>query len=221
MNGPHDLGGQMGHGPVTSEADEPWFHADWEKKALALTLAMGATGSWNIDTSRHARECLPPLIYLGTSYYEIWLRALVNLMISHDMVTEDELTAGHYSQTGKTVKRVLKADAVAAALAKGSPCDRPCESVPLFKAGDIIRCSNDSVVTHTRMPSYVRNATGVIIENHGAFVYPDSNAHGGGENPIWCYAVRFKATDLWGKTADPHSEVMVDLFEPYLEKNLA
>jgi nitrile hydratase subunit beta len=218
MNGPHDLGGTMGHGPVIPEVNEPWFHAEWEKKALALTLAMGATGSWNIDTSRHARESLPPLIYLGTSYYEIWLRALVDLMIRYHLVTEKELTASQSSQPGKAVKRVLKADAVAAALAKGGPCDRPCDTKPLFKSGDIVRCSKDSLTTHTRLPNYLRNAVGVIVENHGAFVYPDSNARGKGENPIWCYAVQFKATNIWGDGADPYSEVMVDLFEPYLDK---
>ncbi|TIX54528.1 MAG: nitrile hydratase subunit beta, partial [Mesorhizobium sp.] len=27
MNGPQDLGGQMGFGPVAPETDEPYFHA--------------------------------------------------------------------------------------------------------------------------------------------------------------------------------------------------
>jgi nitrile hydratase subunit beta len=218
MNGPQDLGGQMGHGPVVPEKYEPWFHAEWEKKALALTLTMGATGSWNIDTSRHARECLPSLVYLSSSYYEIWLRALVDLMVTHDLICEDELAWGKSLKPGRFVKRVLKAEGVPAALAKGSPCNRSCDSLPTFKTGDRIRCSTDQVFTHTRMPSYARNALGIIVENHGAFVFPDSNAHGGGESPIWCYAVCFKATDLWGKGADANSEVMVDLFEPYLER---
>ena len=36
MNGPQDLGGQMGFGPVAPEKDEPAFHADWEKRAADL-----------------------------------------------------------------------------------------------------------------------------------------------------------------------------------------
>ena len=56
MTGAHDMGGTHGFGPAVPEADEPLFHAPWERKALALTLAMGATGSWNIDASRFARE---------------------------------------------------------------------------------------------------------------------------------------------------------------------
>src|SRR5690606_23034114 len=72
MNGPHDLGGQMGFGPVAPETDEPFFHAEWEKRALGVTLCAGAMGHWNIDESRHARESLHPAVYYGSSYYEIW-----------------------------------------------------------------------------------------------------------------------------------------------------
>ena len=50
-----DLGGQPGHGRVVPEAEGELFHAAWERRALALTLAMGAAGAWNIDMSRAAR----------------------------------------------------------------------------------------------------------------------------------------------------------------------
>jgi nitrile hydratase subunit beta len=217
MNGPQDLGGQMGHGPVIHEDNEPLFHAEWEKTALALTLAMGATGSWTIDTSRHFRESLPPMIYLGVSYYEIWLRALCNLMAAHGMITQTELETGYLLEPGVHVKRVLKAADVPAVLAKGSPYDRGCAAPPAFKAGDRVRCRNDHVTTHTRLPRYIRGRVGEVVENHGAFVFPDTNAHGKGECATWCYAIRFTATELWGAGADPSSDVMVDCWEPYLE----
>jgi hypothetical protein len=54
-----DLGGSEGCGPVIPEPEDERFHAAWEPRALALTLAMGATGAWNIDMSRSARETLP------------------------------------------------------------------------------------------------------------------------------------------------------------------
>ena len=54
-----DLGGQSGHGRVVPEPEGEHFHAAWEPRVLALTLAMGATGAWNIDSSRSARETLP------------------------------------------------------------------------------------------------------------------------------------------------------------------
>jgi nitrile hydratase subunit beta len=218
MNGAQDLGGQMGHGPVVNEIDEPWFHAPWEARALALTLAMGATGTWNIDTSRHARETLPPVTYLSSSYYEIWMRGLAKLMVAHGLVTDEEMDQGRMRVPPAPVKRVLKAADVAAALAKGSPCDRACDTTPIFKPGDRVRCKNDHVTTHTRLPRYIRGAVGVVIENHGAFVLPDTNAHGQGECPTWCYNVRFEASDLWGAGADANAEVMVDCWEPYLER---
>ncbi|MGL4813351.1 MAG: nitrile hydratase subunit beta, partial [Beijerinckiaceae bacterium] len=94
MNGPHDLGGQMGFGPVRPEKDEPYFHAPWEKRALAVTLAMGATGQWNIDASRHARESLHPQDYLAKSYYDVWISALENLMQARGLVTAEEIRDG-------------------------------------------------------------------------------------------------------------------------------
>ena len=63
MNGPQDLGGQMGFGPVAPEIGEPYFHAEWEKRALGVTLTAGAMGHWTIDESRHARESLHPADY--------------------------------------------------------------------------------------------------------------------------------------------------------------
>ena len=43
MNGGQDLGGMMGFGPINPEPDEPVFHAQWERRAFAVTLAMGSS----------------------------------------------------------------------------------------------------------------------------------------------------------------------------------
>ena len=40
MNGVHDMGGQQGFGPVQIEKNEPLFHAAWESRAMAVTVAM-------------------------------------------------------------------------------------------------------------------------------------------------------------------------------------
>ena len=93
MDGPQDLGGMHGLGPIDPEADEPVFHAEWERRVLALTLAVGARGEWNIDMSRHARENRDPLDYLSSSYYEIWLKGLEALLAERDLVTPEEIEA--------------------------------------------------------------------------------------------------------------------------------
>ena len=49
MNSAHDLGGMMGFGSIENDPADPNFHAEWEQRVFALTLAVGATGSWNID----------------------------------------------------------------------------------------------------------------------------------------------------------------------------
>jgi nitrile hydratase len=217
MNGPHDLGGQMGFGPVAPETDEPYFHAEWEKRALGLTLSSGAFGAWTIDESRHARESIPPADYLGASYYEIWTRALEVLLQRHGFVTADEIDAGHKRSDGATPKRVLKADMVAGVLAKGSPCDRPADTQPRFAAGDRVRTKNFNPTTHTRLPRYARAKSGVVEAVQGSFVFPDNNAHGKGENPQWVYTVVFDGGEIWGEGADPSLTVSIDAWESYLE----
>jgi hypothetical protein len=92
VNGGHDLGGIHGLGPIDIEADEPVFHADWERRVFALTLAMGARGEWNIDMSRHARENRDPVDYLSSSYYEIWLKGLEALLSERGLLTPEELS---------------------------------------------------------------------------------------------------------------------------------
>jgi hypothetical protein len=91
VNGGQDLGGMHGLGPIDIEADEPVFHAEWERRVFALTLAMGASGEWNIDMSRHARENRDPVDYLSSSYYELWLKGLEALLSERGLLDTQEL----------------------------------------------------------------------------------------------------------------------------------
>jgi nitrile hydratase len=218
VNGPHDLGGQMGFGPVAPETDEPIFHADWEKRALGLTLSCGAFGAWTIDESRHARENIPPASYLSASYYEIWIRALETLLERHGFASRTEVDGGHKAFEPAKPKRMLTADLVAGVLAKGGPCDRPIESAPLFLPGDRVKTKNFHPLTHTRLPRYARAKSGVVEAVQGSFVFPDDNAHGHGENPQWVYTVVFTAGEIWGEGADPTLTVSIDSWESYLER---
>lgn len=91
MNGAHDLGGQHGLGPINPEVNEPVFHEEWERRAFALTLAMGAYGAWNLDMSRFARESMHPAEYLATGYYEHWLHGLEYLLVEKGLLTKKEI----------------------------------------------------------------------------------------------------------------------------------
>jgi nitrile hydratase subunit beta len=218
MNGAQDLGGQHGMGPVAPEKDEPYFHTEWEKRALGLTLSCGAFGAWTIDESRHARESLPPATYLSASYYEIWTRALETLLKRHGFVTAAELAAGQMLEKGREPKRILTADMVAGVLARGGPCERPAPGEPIFAAGDRVRTKNFNPETHTRLPRYARAKQGIVEAVQGSFVFPDDNAHGKGENPQWVYTVVFDGGEIWGEGADPTLTVSIDAWESYLER---
>lgn len=218
MNGAQDMGGVHGFGPVEPEPNEPPFHAEWEKKALALVLAMGPVGGWNIDMSRSARENVPPVDYLSRSYYEIWIAGLERLMAERGLVLPEEIDAGHPLYPPKPVTRTLAAADVPAVLRRGGPTERESKTAALFKAGDRVRAKNIHPQSHTRLPRYVRGHAGVIEAVRGCHVFPDTNATGAGENPQWLYTVRFDGTELWGADSDPTVKVSVDAWEPYLER---
>jgi nitrile hydratase subunit beta len=215
MNGPQDLGGQMGFGPVAPERNEPVFHADWERRALGVTLAAGAMGHWTIDESRHARESLHPADYYASSYYEIWIKALEVLLQRHGFVAAEELSAGRELVKGTTPRRVLEAADVPRALAR--TCSRPVPEAALYGTGDRVRTRNFHPTGHTRLPRYARARTGVIEAVRGGFVFPDTNAHGRGENPEWLYTVVFDAAEIWGEGSDPSLTISIDAWESYLE----
>lgn len=217
MNGPHDLGGQMGFGPVAPEKDEPYFHAEWEKRALGVTLTAGAMGHWTIDESRHARESLHPADYYSSSYYEIWTKALETLLQRHGFVSARDLAEGRAVDSAPQPKRVLKVDNVAAVLAKGGPCDRRVEESARFAPGDRVRTRNFHPTGHTRLPRYARGKLGVVEAVREAYVFPDTNAHDKGENPQWVYTVVFDGREIWGDDADPTLSVSIDAWESYLE----
>ncbi|MEM7215265.1 MAG: nitrile hydratase subunit beta [Pseudomonadota bacterium] len=218
MNGLHDMGGMQCYGPVVPEENEPVFHADWEKRALAMTVGMGFTGQWNIDISRHARESLPPDFYLTKSYYQIWLAGLQKLMLERGMVTPEEITTGKAEVPGIAVKQVVSAPSMPAALAAGGPVEREANSTSEYAIGDKVRTANLNPLGHTRLPSYARDKTGVIVLVHGFHVFPDTNSRGEGEDPQWLYSVAFDSQELFGPHAESGNMIMVDCWESYLER---
>ena len=222
MNGAHDLGGMHGLGPIDPEPEsqEPVFHADWERRVFGLALggSTGALGRWNIDMARHARERQHPVDYLRNTYYENWLVGLEKLLVETGLVTADELASGKSAGPADEATRArrLRAEDVAAALARGRPADAPADTPPRFRPGDRVRAVNRHPIGHTREPRYVRGRAGVVHAYHGAHVLPDLSVLGQRVGRH-LYSVRFEARELWGEDADGRSAVYVDLWEDYLE----
>ena len=214
-----DLGGQTGHGAVRPEPEGELWHARWEPRVLALTLAVGATGAWNIDQSRAARETLPD--YGQLDYYRIWLAGLQRLLADRGLVSADELAAGHALHPSLPLPRRLAAEQVAAALAKGSPTERPATAPARLAVGDAVRTRSQIPDHHSRLPAYARGKPGRIERVHGAHVFADTHAQGLGEQPQWLYGVVFDGSTLWGVDAEPDLQVSIDIWESCLEAVVA
>ena len=214
-----DIGGQRGHGRVVPEPEGELWHADWEPRALALTLAMGATGEWNIDMSRAARESLPD--YARLSYYEVWIRGLEKLLAERGLAGADEIQQARVLHASRDVARVLSAADVRGVLARGAPTERAASTVARFALGDAVRTHAGEVPHHTRLPGYVRGKRGLIVAHHGAHVFADAHATGRGEMPCHLYTVAFEGRELWPDAADRAEarrlSVSIDAWEPYLE----
>jgi nitrile hydratase beta subunit len=214
-NSIHDMGGMHGFGPVEPEADEPVFHADWEKRVLAMQRAMGAAGLWTIDGGRASLEHLPPLDYLGSSYYRRWFLGLERRVVAHGLVGDDEIAAGKSLRPGIRLNRKMTLEDAKAS--RYGNFARPAPVAARFRPGDAVRTRNLNPTTHTRLPRYARGKLGTVEAVRGCHVYPDSAAIGAGDNPQWLYTVVFPARELWGEAADPGLTVSIEAFEPYLE----
>jgi nitrile hydratase len=211
-----DLGGQPDSGAIQPEPLYQPFHASWESRALALTLAMGATGAWNLDMARSARETLDG--YRSLTYYEIWVAGLEKLLTQRGLLSADELARGRMLDAPLPVARILGAGDVPMVLARGAPTVRVTDRAARFRIGDQVRARFARAPHHTRLPGYVLGKLGRIERLHGAHVFADTHSQGLGEQPEWLYTVVFDATELWGAGAEVGLQVSVDAWEPYLDE---
>jgi len=219
----HDMGGRYGDGAVVPEPQGvAEFTQDWHKLALSLTLACGALGKWNIDMGRRSRENLAPKDYARFTYYEKWIAALADLLVETGVLSVDDLRNPPTEVAQKLADNALKSDQVAGVLARGAPADRDSAVAPVFSVGQAVRTQRPAGNRlldggHTRLPAYAQGATGHIVKLHGTHVLPDSSAHGLGDAPEPLYAVAFAASALWTAPEHPGDQVIIDLWQSYLE----
>lgn len=208
MDGMHDLGGVQGFGPVEREADEPVFHADWERRAFRVNLAVLMALNPGGGAFRHSIERMDPAHYLTSTYYEHWLTGVTTLAVEAGVVTQQEL-----EQRAGGRFPLSRPD-------RGSaPPSAPAKTEPRFAVGDRVRVREWHPLGHTRAPRYVQGKRGVVDRFDGAHNFPDAEAHGGTKVADPTYSVRFAAHELWGDGAAPGETVNVDLWERYLEED--
>jgi len=217
MNSVHDMGGMHGMGPIEWEKNEPVFHASWEGRAYALSLAMGHWQKWTLDGLRHQIERIPAADYLRMRYYEKWIAALVELTVTTGLASRDEIESGVPTPGSPRLNPPLTAEMVPGMISHGAPASRNLPIAPRFQPGERVRARNINPIGHTRLPRYARGKLGTIHRDHGVFVFPDTNAHFLGEQPQRVYSVRFAARELWGDQASPRDAVYIDMWDKYLE----
>ncbi|HEU4431686.1 MAG TPA: nitrile hydratase subunit beta [Myxococcota bacterium] len=195
MSAVHDLGGRPGFGRIEREAREPVFHARWESRVMGMVYAIRRANWLNLDAFRHGIERMDPARYLAASYYERWLASLERTLPEVGALTPGAAPppAGPYGFEREV----------------GAPAR--------FAVGSTVRVRARKPVGHTRLPGYASGKRGTVVSVRGGYVFPDTNAHGLGEQPQHLYSVRFSARELWGESAEPRTSVCIDLFEPYLE----
>ena len=219
MNGIHDLGGMHGFGRIEVESDEPTFHEPWQGRVAGMMGLLMARGAFDIDAFRHGIERLDPVTYLTAGYYARWLASMADRLVAAGILAPGELEARESS----LARGAVPAPARPVHWQPETPGRDPTQGyrrdagTPRFAPGDAVRARVASPAGHTRLPGYARGRRGRVVHVHGGFVFPDTHAHGRGEQPQPLYTVRFPARELWGDQAEAPSSVHLDLFEPYLE----
>lgn len=227
MDGIHDLGGKRGFGHIKLEADLRPFPERWHGAVFTMINTLAASGiTQNIDQFRHAVERIDPACYLTHGYYGRWLGAAETLLVEAGMLTQADVSERAKQHGADSADPVAARPAISpddfSAVPPGEP--RPTAfrgelaEPPAFQPGEIVRTLRYGVSGHTRLPAYARDAVGEVVACHGAWVYPDANAHGKGEQPNQLYTISFAGEELWGNGCEPGTTVCLDLFEPYLMK---
>jgi nitrile hydratase len=218
---PSFLGGLRGLGRIEVEPDEPVFHSEWEGRMFGIAQAVNV--KFSVDEFRYAMERMPPVAYVSVSYYGRWLSGLERLLIEEGVLTGEEIDARmrefalHPEMPVPRREEPEVAESLLGSLYEGVSARRELDVPRRFAVGDRVVARGSGTEGHTRLPAYAGGRTGVIVRCHDAFVFPDSNARRAGEDPQWCYCVRFEGDELWGGEAEGRAPVLVDAFEPYLE----
>ena len=211
MDGPHDLGGKDGFGPVDSEA--PPFSHDWEARQWALSKNVPLPGG-TIDFWRHGIENMDPATYLSLPYFEKWCLNEIAHRVDQGLFTMDEVLTGTPGTRQDPPAAPLDMNGTLAQLRANNTDFRvEMDTPPAFAIGDSVRTLNTPTPGHTRLPAYARGHLGRIIAHHGGHLYADAGAKGEhrGEH---LYTVAFTAAELWG--SDTPDTNCLDLWEPYI-----
>lgn len=209
MDGVHDLGGRQGHGPVDAVAHDRVFEAEWERRAMGVTMGSFLLGHNNGGQFRHSIERMDPVQYLTTRYYEHWFTGTATRLVEAGLIDIGDLEA----RAGGTVPLSRPPAPV-----RG---EEPPPPAGTFAVGERVRVRSTHPAGHTRCPQYVRGKVGTIVRLDPPASLPDLEAHWPERRSEPQASVRFTLEDLWGAPAAAGDAVHVDLWISYLEREAA
>jgi nitrile hydratase beta subunit len=245
-NGPHDLGGVSGFGPIDRTPDTAAYPEGWEGRCIAAIVATMAGGAYNVDEFRARIEELPPAAHFAMGYYRRWFHSLERNLLTHGVLTREEIAARQEeigaggqgvarggeaaARGGEAAARGGTADAddrrdpgllatVEALLRDGGPLVRELDAAPRFAVGDRVRTRR---IVVERLGEQHTRLPGYAQERCGVVEcrYPPMTlpdaSVAGEDRADFLYAVSFAAADLW-LDGEPGVRVSADLFESYLE----
>jgi len=164
MSKVHDLGGDLSHGKIVREENEPAFHDDWEGRVLGLQRSILSLGVWNIDVFRHAQEQISEEEYLSWSYYERWLNTLSSTAVAKGLVSIAELEACHSNGDIDKALRSLDTKNIHKAFMRGN-FERPTNRKPRFSVGSKVKTLTIESSGHTRLP-HMRKIKSVLLRRY-------------------------------------------------------
>ena len=192
MNGAHDMGGMHGFGPVEPEADEPVFHAEWERPRVRADARDGRAPALE---HRRARAS-PARTGRRPSTWRDLLRDLARRAGAAARRARPRDCRRGRRRPRAAPSEPSTGDAAAAEVPR-SLTARPSTRPP--RAGALrVRRPRAHAQHPPARPTPACRATPAARSAwsscvHGAHVFPDANAHGDGEDPQWLYTVRFDA----------------------------
>lgn len=215
MDGIHDLGGLQGFGAIDVGESDEQFHEPWEARVRGIVNAMGRAPDWNLDWFRHCRELIEPTDYLTRPYFDQWVQTYCAMLVNSGVATVEEVASGKSTAPVSGISPPMAAaDVRDAQLAKNYQGEA--DAAPAFAVNDAVRAKRNGILTHTRLPAYVRGHTGHIVRHHGAHVFPDANALGE-KRFQHLYTVAFAMAELWAEATQRRDTVYLNLWESYLE----
>ena len=221
-NGAHNMGGMHGFGRVDYDPNEPVFHEPWEGRIYAMMMCLGPYDVLGPDGLRAALESLEPSTYLGSTYYERWMKVIERALLAKGFLTKEELDVKteHFRVHAdelpiRRVDPALAQQTVDAVYDWNTP-HQDTDIKPRFSPGDAVWVRNIHPKGHTRLPRYVRGKQGVVVRFYGVEDFHDVMPEGAAKGPQPVYNVRFEGTELWGDSAEANQALHIDMWESYL-----